>query len=515
MRDNNANDDPGSRARINSADPAKTTDIPAVVVDKVDAMPVHGDDLGPNATEGQKVAHELRAADAQPDETHIRPTASDDQQISELADHASTGKASEDIPSHDDNYESPGRENAPLFAHERMDEPSWDTESDSLNVIDDKDGGTPTVQDSKYTAAVDRDPQSREESPHREAPLFSHECASSREQLPGPSLKLEVNQTSPQRPSARNKRNKVEQARDGEDEGLRRDPSIERFPDTREDIMMHLQRTGSRLGHDDSDRVDGTPPSPLITKVSSPRLSRSGSDTSHSPITPLNDIREDPIAEDDEAEKDEIQSNKQPVSNGESSKELSGALPNHSPKSSVQRKTTDHQNPAENGRIVVNGATSAALSPPTPPMTPKQAFNGDQETFVGPAYPEKNISKATAPEDTDGRPGLSTNTSRANGDPGSSKSIIASTPVIDSALRQRRPDSDGNVDDGSYIQSSAKAPSSSSDRRAGTPLSDSSLLQNENHESALHALWRVLSGAWLLPLGHWLARLCGGRRNAA
>ncbi|KAI9832684.1 MAG: hypothetical protein M1819_004270 [Sarea resinae] len=46
---------------------------PAVVVEKVNAEPSHGDDFGPSATHGQKEAHEQRALDAKPDKVLIEP----------------------------------------------------------------------------------------------------------------------------------------------------------------------------------------------------------------------------------------------------------------------------------------------------------------------------------------------------------------------------------------------------------------------------------------------------------
>ncbi len=48
------------------------TTIPEVVVEKVDEEPRHGDDFGPNATTGQKDAHDMRALDAEPDHVVIR-----------------------------------------------------------------------------------------------------------------------------------------------------------------------------------------------------------------------------------------------------------------------------------------------------------------------------------------------------------------------------------------------------------------------------------------------------------
>jgi hypothetical protein len=46
--------------------------IPELVVEKVDEEPRHGDDFGPDATTGQKDAHDMRALDAEPDHVVMR-----------------------------------------------------------------------------------------------------------------------------------------------------------------------------------------------------------------------------------------------------------------------------------------------------------------------------------------------------------------------------------------------------------------------------------------------------------
>lgn len=52
--------------------PVSDIPIPEVVVEKVDEEPRHGDDFGPDATTGQKDAHDMRALDAEPDHAVIR-----------------------------------------------------------------------------------------------------------------------------------------------------------------------------------------------------------------------------------------------------------------------------------------------------------------------------------------------------------------------------------------------------------------------------------------------------------
>ena len=59
-------------------EPPKSSEAPLLVVEKVDDRPAHGDDFGDDATNGQKLAHELRSADASPDRLIISPEESDE-----------------------------------------------------------------------------------------------------------------------------------------------------------------------------------------------------------------------------------------------------------------------------------------------------------------------------------------------------------------------------------------------------------------------------------------------------
>ncbi|KAI9723428.1 MAG: hypothetical protein M1812_001312 [Candelaria pacifica] len=49
------------------------SEIPLIVVEKADFTASHGDDMGPDATQGQKLAHAQRAMDAQPDAVIVVP----------------------------------------------------------------------------------------------------------------------------------------------------------------------------------------------------------------------------------------------------------------------------------------------------------------------------------------------------------------------------------------------------------------------------------------------------------
>lgn len=97
-QDNTVNQQSGPRSapafgrHEDLANPSESSDIPLVVVEKTDNSPAYGDDFGEDASAAQKVAHEMRAADASPDklvvlpESHTEPGV-DEQQDSPLFRH--------------------------------------------------------------------------------------------------------------------------------------------------------------------------------------------------------------------------------------------------------------------------------------------------------------------------------------------------------------------------------------------------------------------------------------------
>ncbi|KAI9780053.1 MAG: hypothetical protein M1839_007035 [Geoglossum umbratile] len=76
---------------------SKPVSIPLLVVDKTDGKPSYGDDFGAKGSHAQKLAHEKRAADAEPDEIHIPPGESIAAEVvAEHNRHPSITKAKED-----------------------------------------------------------------------------------------------------------------------------------------------------------------------------------------------------------------------------------------------------------------------------------------------------------------------------------------------------------------------------------------------------------------------------------
>ncbi|KAL9073031.1 MAG: hypothetical protein Q9157_004904 [Trypethelium eluteriae] len=509
LQDSDMNDSSEPQNDMDGAVTKKTSEVPAVVIDKADAEPAHGDDLGPGASEGQKIAHKMRAADAEPDKVNVHPTASEDRQneaSSKLGEHEELNSTA----SRDSVYENA----PPLFAHERMSDSFSENEFDSLDTTTDSpQNWSRASQDPEFAATVVSGSQTHDESPNEGPPLFTHECASSQEDLPESYLKPGTMRTPPRRPSTLKN---VELASDDEDvEERSRDPSIERFPDTREDIMMHLQQTGSRLGHDDSDRVEGTPPSPLMSsRTDSPTRPRSASNNSHHTTSPLNGIVEDPIAEDDEIDNDNGEGRDSLSSSGAPIKEHSKASTLAPITNSFQEEIAVLKKPADRGQLNLNTTTPAVLSPPTPPMTPEEALKASQHAFAASSRSTQDYDRTKIPDDLADNQGLIAKAPIANGNT-ISGDTIAPTPLIDSTLRQRRPNPDGNLDEDYIAESDRKSSSSDSKGRALSPSSHSPLLPKEKEENMLRILWHTLFGSWLNPLSHWIANLCGGRRNTA
>lgn len=91
--------------------------VPEIVLVKSDDKPTHGDDFGVDATSSQKLAHEQRAADAQPNETVIVP---DTVGSENLVDASFADQSTSEI-SKLDHVEpgTPEEQAAPLLPHER------------------------------------------------------------------------------------------------------------------------------------------------------------------------------------------------------------------------------------------------------------------------------------------------------------------------------------------------------------------------------------------------------------
>jgi hypothetical protein len=136
-----------------AASPPKSTEVPLLVVEKTDDQPVYGEDFGDDATSSQRVARDMRAADALPDRVIVMPDTHSEQ-------------CSED------------EEAAPLFRHET----SQADKSPSTSATDDTDEVS-VLSTSNQTSSEDvidtpsgPDASDNDDDPDRDT-LLSHEAA--------------------------------------------------------------------------------------------------------------------------------------------------------------------------------------------------------------------------------------------------------------------------------------------------------------------------------------------------
>lgn len=231
------------------SDSETATPIPAVVLEKTDDRPVHGDDLGANSSQGQKEAHEKRAADAEPDEVIV---SGDVQEPAAPVDFAAAEDQCPLLP-HEKLDLEPESDEAPLLPHER---------SASVSSEDDEEEAVSSAD----FAPVEFD---------GDTPLFRHE-----------SISLSSPDSPPRSPSHPHSRSHTSLKDIMAEEDLN-DPSLEPFPTRRDTIIEHIQGLANRLEEDRSVPEDSS--------VSSPHWSDSRSSSSDHlpPPSPLDSIQED------------------------------------------------------------------------------------------------------------------------------------------------------------------------------------------------------------------------------
>ncbi|RMZ67820.1 pt repeat family [Pyrenophora seminiperda CCB06] len=146
----------------------KSSDVPLVVVDKVDDKPAYGDDFSEDATTAQKAARDLRAADPAPDKLTITPEF-----------HVEPGTVEEQA-SPLFHHESCQADETPLTpAMDTIDEESTQSSTDHTSSGDAMD--TPSEQEEDtdelhLAPLLSHEPGSRDQNNKLEdAPLFPHE----------------------------------------------------------------------------------------------------------------------------------------------------------------------------------------------------------------------------------------------------------------------------------------------------------------------------------------------------
>ncbi|GME61535.1 hypothetical protein GTA08_BOTSDO00663 [Neofusicoccum parvum] len=316
--------------------------VPAVIIEKTDGSPVHGDDLGDHATQGQKDAHEKRAADAEPDEVIITGDVEEPKELSTL--HIDTlDSKPQAVPVEP----APSDDHSPLLPHEAF----GDVEDEAPLLPHEKAAPVSSEgSESDEDAIASTDFETVEYD--GDTPLFRHESIS----LPRPD--------SPPRSPSQTRSKSHTSLKDMMDEEDVNDPSLEPFPTRRDTIYEHIQALENRMEEDKT-----VPDGP---EESSPRQSKSRSSSAESlpPPSPLHSIRED------EAEEEE-----------------GDALPTPSTSESTEA-VTEQSIPAV-----------PVANVPTPPLTPKNdepATRLDRADSVVTVTAERPKDSKDQPHDTDG-----------------------------------------------------------------------------------------------------------------
>jgi hypothetical protein len=134
-------------------EPLRSPDVPLVMVEKVDDKPAHGDDFGEHATNGQKLAHELRSADASPDKLIVAP-----EEASEL---------------------EPPDAQAPLFRHESFQDSEPSLPEASMDAIEEESARSSTDHTSSgdvmNTPSAESQDELQDDDKLGYEPLLSHE----------------------------------------------------------------------------------------------------------------------------------------------------------------------------------------------------------------------------------------------------------------------------------------------------------------------------------------------------
>jgi len=136
------------------AEPPKSPEVPLLVVEKTDDRPAYGDDFGDDATTAQKVAHDMRAADALPDKLVVKP----------------------------EGHIEPGTEEdqaAPLFRHELIvaDEPPSTPALDTIDEVSIQSSTDQTSSEDIINTPSDPS-ESQDEDESNTEPLMPHEMES-------------------------------------------------------------------------------------------------------------------------------------------------------------------------------------------------------------------------------------------------------------------------------------------------------------------------------------------------
>ncbi|KAH8589255.1 hypothetical protein B0O99DRAFT_600054 [Bisporella sp. PMI_857] len=508
---------------------------PILVVEKVDAAPVHGDDFGPDATASQKRAHDMRAEDAEPDYVVVKP---DDglpdvsKETNGLSEAVQTfdrdALKSENLETKAEGGPSRNSSSTPITV---VAETAAEVAESAANLDRDRDVATPEITDEEagrigfrrmsstpipevantaaevadVAAKLDKDgfkvevPPSfndYEETPSGKAtpreelvPLFSHECMSPPDEDDVTPLPPQVHDytKAPQSPYE-------EAVYDPND------PNIEEFPTDRKSIMEQLRKTSRSLKEDEV-HVELEAPSPVIgpnhrhenhnLPVPSPHILAETDE--HSPSL-------GPIQEEGQDYRDE------PLVS------LPNAILQPKPNFEGASKGDQEQNPNTNSSLSEEEEAvqqSAALeSPPTrtpmqdshitpgPVMLPDTPFSQDDNKRLGEGdEPQHKIETHQNSPDIVVSP--------ATSDP---------NPVLEAIKNPSKPVDSAEAsaievqNDRGNLKQRKDVPNPT--ERPPTPLSTRS--HNIKSDNFLRNFFKIVFVEWI---GGFITRLCGGRRH--
>ncbi|KAK8214679.1 hypothetical protein IWZ01DRAFT_246563 [Phyllosticta capitalensis] len=251
---------PGKESDPDLPQSRSSSPVPAVVVEKVDDAPSHGDDFGPGATSGQKVAHEKRKADADPDKV-IVSAESDGKGLASLHPDVAAAVGHDALIEH-----TPADDKVPLLPHESMssEAPPQQAPLFSHEVAVAVSSGSSNGTDDDDDAINPDDFQPIDFK--GDVPLFRHE-----------SIAL------PPGEDASGSGHKTPSLQDMMDQEDPNDPAIEPFPTRRDTIYEHIRSMEQRLEEDQSIPEDSASNSPE---------SRSANADDLPPPSPLDSIQE-------------------------------------------------------------------------------------------------------------------------------------------------------------------------------------------------------------------------------
>jgi hypothetical protein len=445
---------PGALPKAQEATSPRFPSLLTLVVEKIDNEPSHGDNFGEEATSAQKLAHEIRATDAEPD--HVIISRGPESLQTMNCDDPETAEAPVNVEKETDAFES---DRSPLFAHEAFEDDEDNEGEENVPLL-------PHERSHELLEAMEDEEPFPDEPRVVEGgiPLFVHEVKRSTTSL--------------------------HSLQDIHEEHDFNDPSIELFPTRREDIFDHVAAIGHRLPKDET--IDTGSPLSL-----SPVAWRACS--SIEPGSPLNPIEEN---SGDEEEMD--------LPSPAACYAKSAMAPAKTPKEKIDNVEDNVHNSSSSGdgkdftkAEASDPAGPVSRGPLTPPLTPKEnkdrCREGSLDTPVAEASTPTKKRTLSIPEKATPKP-INEADEYLSAEEVSTPTAKGAEPSLESTEVPRSAES-------------SRPSSSLADNRAATPNSVITPSQSKQ-EGFFRTFFQVVFGSWLTPLGRFFASLCGGKKNA-